>query len=216
MIFDALRQLHIASGFTAFFIAPIALVSAKGGRTHRRWGKIYFYAMSVVAASAIILALHRPNYFLAFTSVFSFYLAFSGYRALSRKRPLEGETAAPRDWFAAVLTLACSVALIAMGTLRPTPTWEQIGPVAIAFGSFGALLSSLNLWRFTHPAGDPHGWLFSHIGGMLGSYIGAVTAFSVNNLRFLPLLVRWLWPSAIGVPLIFMWIAYYSRNRRIA
>ena len=82
---NTLHWTHIASGFVASFVAPLALVSAKGGRTHRRWGRVYFWSMAVVAATALFLSVYRPNYFLAFVSVFSFYLAFRGYRALKRK-----------------------------------------------------------------------------------------------------------------------------------
>jgi hypothetical protein len=50
--------------------------------------------------------------------------------------------------------------------------------------------------------------------GMLGSYIATVSAFSVVNFAFLPPAVRWLWPTAIGTPLITVWITYYKRRRR--
>ncbi|GAA0287351.1 FtsH-binding integral membrane protein [Gracilibacillus halotolerans] len=52
-------------------------------------------------------------------------------------------------------------------------------------------------------------WFGSHIGGMLGSYIGIVTATIVVNvpkiplLNELPLLLFWLLPTIIGTPLIF-------------
>ncbi|OZM56831.1 DUF2306 domain-containing protein [Lottiidibacillus patelloidae] len=51
-------------------------------------------------------------------------------------------------------------------------------------------------------------WLGSHIGGMLGSYIGIVTATIVVNipriplLNQLPIIIFWLLPTIIGVPLI--------------
>ena len=50
------------------------------------------------------------------------------------------------------------------------------------------------------------------MGGMIGSYIAAVSAFSVVNFHFLPPAVRWLWPSAIGVPAILLWIRYYRQK----
>jgi hypothetical protein len=47
-------------------------------------------------------------------------------------------------------------------------------------------------------------WLLAHISGMLGSYIGAITAFTVNNSRNIPLpnIVLWLGPTVFLVPLI--------------
>ena len=43
-------DVHVAAGVLAFVMAPLALFTAKGGRAHRRWGKIYFWAMATVAA----------------------------------------------------------------------------------------------------------------------------------------------------------------------
>ena len=50
-----LLALHILNGIVALICAPIALATAKGGRAHRRWGKIYFWAMAVVAVTALAL-----------------------------------------------------------------------------------------------------------------------------------------------------------------
>ncbi len=47
---------------------------------------------------------------------------------------------------------------------------------------------------------------------MIGSYIAAVTAFSVVNFYFLPTTLRWLWPTMIGTPAIAIWISYYKRR----
>ncbi len=43
-------------------------------------------------------------------------------------------------------------------------------------------------------------------------HIAAVSAFAVVNLTFLPPLVRWLGPTAIGVPLLSLWIGYYKNK----
>jgi hypothetical protein len=51
---------------------------------------------------------------------------------------------------------------------------------------------------------------------MIASYIAVVTAFSVVNFSFLPLTAKWLWPTVIGTPAIFIWVTYYKIrfNRR--
>jgi uncharacterized membrane protein len=209
---QAIRWTHILAGFVAFFIAPIPLLTAKGGTTHRRWGKIYFWAMAVVAITAMVLALWLPILFLAFIAVFSFYFAFRGYRVLSRKRPLDGEGPKVIDWVAAVLALLGSVALIVLGVVRPSPVWMRLSTVAIVFGVIGVMFASSDIWQFLHPPADENFWWYAHLGGMIGSYIAAVSAFSVVNFHFLPIAVRWLWPSAIGVPGIFIWTGYYKRR----
>ena len=76
---------HIAAGASSFLLAPVALATAKGGKQHKRWGMVYLWSMGVVAATALPMALYRPVLFLALVAVFSFYLAFSGFRVLRLK-----------------------------------------------------------------------------------------------------------------------------------
>ena len=116
-LITTLRWIHISAGTLALFVAPAAMLTVKGGRAHRRWGKIYFWSMAVVAATALVLGLWRPQIFLALLAVFSFYMAFSGYRVLFRKRLVQGQRSGPMDWTAALLTLAASSALIVLGLL---------------------------------------------------------------------------------------------------
>ena len=210
-ILDGLRLLHVLAGFVALFVAPIAMITAKGGRTHRRWGKVYYRAMAVVGLTAAILGVARPNVFLALLAVFSFYTAFSGYRALSHKRP-ESTRRDRTAWAMAIVTLAVSASLIVLGLVRPSRTWQQLGFVPIVFGVVGTLLAGRDLATLLRPPTDPMAWWYTHMTRMLGSYIAAVTAFSVVNFTALPLTVRWLWPTLIGTPLIIVWTTYYKRR----
>src|SRR2546422_8985165 len=190
----AIRLVHVAAGTLALFVAPIPMLTAKGGRTHRRWGKVYFWAMAVVALTAIILAAWRPVVFLALLAVFSFYSAFCGYRALSRKRPLDGQGALPLDWTAAVVMLAASMGMAVFGIVRPSPAWERVGVVPVVFGAFGMVLAGLDFWLFGWPPADRYAFWFSHLRGMLFSYIATLMSYSVFYFTFLPTAYRWLVP----------------------
>jgi len=112
-----LLAVHIACGFTGFVCAPVALATAKGGKTHRRWGKIYFWAMAGVAATALTLSFALPIYFLAMVAVFSFYACFAAYRILYLKDLYKGAKPLLLDWLAALATAAASALLCAMGVL---------------------------------------------------------------------------------------------------
>ena len=202
------RMLHILCGMIALFVAPAAMLTVKGGRAHRRWGKIYFWGMAVVAATAMAMAVYRPIIFLALVAVFSFYFAFRGYRSVLRKR--EGPERI--DWLAALIALGGSVGLIVLGMHPPARQFLPTPIVAITFGVFGVGISAADVWSFLHPSEDRNAWWYSHMGGMLGSYIATVSAFSVVNFHFLPTVVRWLWPSAVGIPGIFIWIGYYKKR----
>jgi uncharacterized membrane protein len=204
-----IRLLHIAAGLVALVVAPVAMLTVKGGLAHRRWGKVYFWTMAGVAASALVLAAYRPVLFLALVAVFSFYAALSAYRVLFHKHPAAGERAGALDWTAALVTLGASGALFVLGIVRPGPTFERLGTVAIVFGVLGTALAVRDIVRFVRPPADPRAWWFTHMTGMLGSYIAVVSAFSVVNFTFLPILVRWLWPTVVGTPFIVAWVVYY-------
>jgi hypothetical protein len=217
-IYRILLDVHIAAGFTAFFLAPGALATVKGGKAHRLFGKIYFWAMAVVAFTAIVMGTSqfRPNPFLALTAVFSFYAAFAGYRVLYQKSPQKGQGPKPIDWIAALTTFAASLGLVAMGLLSPSNVFLRLGPVAAVFGVVGIFLSARSMQQFLSPSPDKNEWWYRHMGNMIASYIAAVTAFSAVNLpRLLPGMPRiaiWLWPTVIGAPAIALWTNYY-RNK---
>lgn len=202
------RVVHIAFGMIALFVAPAAMLTVKGGLAHRRWGKIYFWSMAVVALTALVMSLYRPIYFLALVAVFSFYFAFRGYRSVIRKR----EPARTADWIAALIMLIGSLGLVGVGIHPPAHQFLPAPAVPIAFGLIGAAVGAGDIWRFLHPPTDRNAWWYAHMGGMIGSYIATVGAFSAVNFYFLPILVRWLWSTAIGVPAISIWIAYYRRK----
>lgn len=209
-----LLALHVSAGTMSFLIAPIALVTAKGGKTHRRWGMVYFWSMTFVAASALVLACYRPVLFLALLAMFSFYNTFIGYRVLkmkqvaSRPQPL-----LPLDWAVGAATFAASLALGVFAVLRPA--WVQHLTIpGVIFGLLGMGVSGQTMWRFLHPPNDKMFWWYEHLQGMMGSYIGAWTAFAVVTLGrvFGGTWVLWVLPTAIGVPAITLTTWYYERK----
>ena len=208
-----LLGLHVAAGATAFVFAPLALATRKGGKAHRRWGKVYFWAMATVAASAIVLSAYRPILFLALVAVFSFYAAFYAYRVLGMKSLGRGGKAGLLDWAAASFTLASSLMLALLGLLKPALV-QGMGTVSIVFGCLGMTLGAGRILTFLRPPDDRMYWWYEHLSGMIGSYIAAWTAFSVVTVpRFFGSSVYlWLWPSAIGIPAIALTRIYYKRK----
>ena len=207
-IFRVVLVIHILFGGVALFVAPGAMLTRKGGPWHRRWGKIYFWSMAVVALSATILSLLRPGLFLLLVAVFSFYLAFTGYRVLYHKTPQQPATGL--DWGATVLMLLGGVGLAGYGVhlLRTS----SFGAVAIVFGGIGLLLAASDARAFLHPPDDKRAWWFTHMTRMLAAYIATVTAFSAVNFQFLPPLPRWLWPTAVGGAGIVAWTRHYRKK----
>jgi uncharacterized membrane protein len=210
----ALLVVHVAAGFTSFLLAPVALATAKGGKQHKRWGMVYLWAMGVVAATALPMALYRPVLFLALVAVFSFYAAFSGYRVLKLKELARGGPAKPIDWIAGVFTFGASACLAGFGVFRPA--WVQhFGLIAVVFGILGMRLAAAQMISFVRKPKDRMFWWYTHLGNFIGSYIAAWTAFSAVTLGpffHTANLFVWLWPTAIGVPAITLTTVYYKRK----
>lgn len=208
-LYPVLRAVHIFFGMTALLGAPGAMAAIKGSLWHRRFGKLYFWSMASVAATAIVMTQIKPNLFLLMVALFSFYLAFSGYRALYHKRPQD--RAAILDWTDLGLMAAGSIGLLIWGALK-----LRIGADLGGSPSYSGW--SAARWRLTIcgnswclPPIDAPG-CHRHMTGMLGAYIATVSAFSVVNFQFLPPLVRWLWPTALGLPAIVIWVTGYRRQ----
>lgn len=206
---------HVTAGVIGFFVAPAAMLTVKGGLWHRRWGKIYFCAMTAAAASAVLLSTFgvRQNLFLTFIGVFSFYLSYSGYRVLYQKRPAQGQGPKLIDWVVAVSTAAAGLGLIVAGVVKPTPMWAYISTVAIVLGAACLINATQDIRRFLRPPSDKNFWWYHHMTGMLASYIAAMTAFLVNNARHMgfggPVWIWWLLPTIVGIPAIATWTRYY-------
>ena len=207
-MFGIVLAIHVLFGGVALLVAPGAMLTRKGGLWHRRWGKAYFWSMTGVALTAVVLSLMRSGLFLLLVAVFSFYLASAGYRVLYRKTPQQ--RANIWDWSVTALMLSGGAALVSYGALLLRTS--SFGAVAVVFGMIGLLLAVLDARSFLRPPADKRAWWYAHMIRMLAAYIATMTAFSVVNFHFLPPLVRWLWPTAVGTVGIFMWVRYYRKK----
>ena len=200
------RYLHIAAGFTGFFVAPVALAVRKGGAAHRRWGRVFFWAMAVAGVTALVGAQHIRSLFLLLTAVFSLYMASFGYRSLFLKQLAWDARVEPFDWAVAGAGLAVFLGTAGYAVVA--------GNVAVGvFGVIGAATAVRQLRGYAK-AGHwaKNQWLLNHISGFVAAYIAAVSAFSVTSLHHflpghyqVPFPFNFLWPTLLGVPLIGWW-----------
>ncbi len=212
--------LHVAAALLALVIAPGAMIAAKGGRAHRNWGRIYFWAMVTTNLLALWLLFWRFNLFLFGVTLLSLYGVLIGYRTLRRKR---GQVRW-FDWALSWAVFTSGVGLVAWGLLISVGIAQQFVPangsgtwmaavLSIAFGSllFSDARKDLRLYRAPSP--DHRWWWYHHMDRMLGSYIALLTALMVQQVA--PRLpesmawVAWVVPAAVGTPLISLWIARY-------
>lgn len=199
---------HIATGTLALLAGTGALVTTKGGVRHRQAGKAFLAGMGGVVGTVVVLLALDPTPFrmiLTLVAVFSGYLAFSGYRALSRKQPTA--RAHPIDWTAAGVVIVACLGLGGWG-LAWVLDGASFGLVMVVFGAIGLVFGSIDLRQFW--GGTNGEWKVSHLQRMIGAFIATVSAVSAVNLTPMLGIVAWLWPTAIGVPLIYYWSSKFS------
>jgi uncharacterized membrane protein len=199
---------HIAGGTVALLAGVGALVTNKGGLRHRQAGTVFLVSMSIVVGTVFVLLPLDPTPFrgiLALVALFSAYLAFSGYRALSRKR--SAQTEHPVDWIAAGSVILACIGLSVWGL-----TWfldgRSFGIVMLVFGGIGVAFGTIDIRLFQ--TSDVEEWMVNHLQRMIGAFIATVSAVSAVNLTPVMGIAAWLWPTAVGVPLIYYWSKKYS------
>jgi hypothetical protein len=229
LIDQAARWSHVLAGVVALVVAPAAMLVRKGGAAHRRWGRVYFWGMAWIFVTTVALVVLRPNIFLLAVGALSFYSAFTATRVLRMKLP-ERDRPQLADWAGAAAALAVAAAVVlwgaalALGLLADRVPGGQRLPFAALGVFFGVALARAaldDLRRFRRPPADRHFWWYHHMGHILGSYIGAVTAFMVQTVSRWMYGVEtlapfawlvWVLPVAAGVPLVQRWIGSYRRR----
>lgn len=211
---------HIAAGFLALVTGLVPMFSKKGGKAHVLWGKVYFWAMFVVALTALMRFQMKLNLiFLTGIAVFSFYNTFTGVRLVHRKE--HGKTIFI-DWFASILGVICSFSMMYFSYLAYKIDHVFYIVLFLVFGIFMFVLAFEDLRIFADKKSIKSAedtpvpvryWFQNHISRMGGSYIATVTAFLVvNNPPYIPGLVVWLTPGVIGGVIIGRTRTYYQKK----
>ncbi len=209
-----LPLLHATAGFLALVVAPLAMLSRKGGDWHRRWGKVYFWSMAVVVVTAVVLGVTRSNWVMAMVAIFSMHMAASGYRALYLKKLHEGQRPRLMDRVLVITAGFINGGLFLWGAVNMALGVKGGGPIVFTvFGLIDLLFVWRDIQRFYSTSHDKREWLYAHMSGFLGGYIATVSAFSAVNLEMIePRWLQWLWPTIMGVPLIVLWSRHYRRR----
>lgn len=204
-MFSTLLTLHIICGSIAILCAAIAIGSAKGQKTHRKAGRIFFYAMTGVFLTALCLALLKGLYFLLAIALFSYYFALQGWRHATNHTG----RAQPVDWAIIVAMLLIGAAMIASGAFQ-TPYHDFRATLLIIFGALG-ISSALKNWKaFKQGDLSSKKRIRLHLSAMLGATIAILTAVAVVNIHWRYDIVIWLLPTIVITPLIIWWNRRYQ------
>ena len=200
-----LLYLHIFSGFISLGIAYLLLFIKKGNKRHKKLGMIYVYGMTTIFLTAIPLSLLGEfNSFLFVIAIFSFYLAFSGYRQ-GRDRNGAREQI---DKVLGVFITATGILFYGLAVsayLAEDSMWITsviFGTIALVFGINDFLRMKIverpNFYDRTN----------LHLNLMLAGTIATTTAFIVTIDPFSILWLNWVAPTIVGTPIII----YFSKR----
>lgn len=216
---SAMLIFHVISGFLALACGAVAIATKKGKGTHVTNGRIYFWSMILVAVTAFYLSIVNVIPFLFLIAVFSFYLTWTGYKAIHWKNK---NLPSAIYWFDVILShlvLLFGIVMMVLSIL----TWfnvhlnsviTSLRSVLLVFGIGTIIFAGEDLILFYRKSSSSKFlWMYTHIGRMLGAYIATFTAFLVVNGEFFPSpLIPWLGPTVIGTPFIFYWIGKYRKK----
>lgn len=210
--------LHIFAGFTALTTGLVPMFSKKGSKVHVTWGKVYYWAMFVVAVTALIRFQMKMNLiFLSGIAVFSFYNTFTGVRLIRRKTNPTPEFI---DWFGAILMVIGAFGMLYFGYVAFGLENVFYTVLFTIFGIFMLVLAFEDIRIFmgrklinNNVPLQTRYWFQNHISRMGGSYIATVTAFLVvNNPPYIPGLVVWIAPGVIGGVIIARTRRFYMNK----
>lgn len=206
MLFQTLLIIHIAAGTIATTSGFASFIVPKFGPWHPRLGKVFFYAMLVVAFTAFGMCILHFNVFLFLVGLLSFYTDFTGYRYL-RFYKRQAKAGMP-DYVAAAFVALLLLAGWGLVSFHPA---VRLGDYGIVLGVFSVFLGwdlwlDFNMWRKDKVVAKEY--LKRHIERMGATFIASVTAPLVVNVHTDPVFIAWLAPTVLITPII----TYYVRQ----
>jgi hypothetical protein len=178
------------------------------GPKHRKFGRIFFYGMTGIFITAIPLSLIKNNLFLFLIALFSYYLAFSGWRYAKNTNGTPGKL----DLIISGVMLTASIIMIGLGIYRfNIDNFRMV--ILLVFGFIGCVFSYSDLKTYRNHDATGKQRIANHLSAMLGATIATLTAFSVTNLHVQPQIILWLGPTILLTPVIIWWKQKVIKNR---
>lgn len=198
------ESVHQAVGYpVAFLLVPVLLATFAGKPGHRGAGWTYLVLMTFLYLSGTFLTLTRHDWWTweFFRNVtfnfFGYSLLIYGCRAAYLLHRREAPAPTRFDYGLAVLLTVSVAALASVAIWKNTPMR--------VFSLIGVVLVVLE-WRDLGAGFTPRSVLFNrHVRFVLGSFFFVLTVVSLVHLNEeLPRNIKWLWPSVIGLVVIYL------------
>lgn len=231
---DAVLVGHVAAGFVGLAAFWVPVFARKGGRAHKRAGRVYAYCAYVVTVSAVTVAVGRVlEYQLEGIGVaeqpelygFACLLGYLGVATFANVRQAMRVVATRRapemlrsPFHAALAWTAIGSSGVAVATALAA--WSSVSPILLGMSPIGVVAGWPMLRMMRRPGAERMGWFYSHLAAMLGGGIAFHTAFLVfgaqrfwdYSLDGPAAVVPWILPTVVGVPAIVVWTRRYRRK----
>ena len=186
--------IHVITGNLALLVGVWIILSKKGNARHKNLGLYYFICLILLSLSALFISIAKGNAFLLHIGIFVLYQGLAGYRSLR----WQGK-ANLWEWVPALIAAINGLFML-----------KSMQVVLMVFGGISLLLSIQDfrlIYQSYQIKNLPYASLLKrHIGMMMGSFIGTITAFIVVNIHIQNWgIALWLGPTVILVPLMVYW-----------
>jgi hypothetical protein len=160
--------------------------------------------MLIMGITALVMSIMRPNPFLFAVAIFSAAMVLSGWLPARGDNPHPSKIIGTASFVAAALLCGVELWWIVTG--------DFLGIVALVFGVISARFGWQDVRRTRERSRQQR--IIAHVSAIGGAFIATVSTVSAVNLDMLPSLVRWLWPTIIGTPLIVWGIGSYLNQKK--
>lgn len=202
---------HAISGAIALITGIIAVITKIADVKHQ-WhvwsGRVFFWAMVSITATAIGLVIVRPNLFMFFIALFSFYHTWSGWRYAKNRKGIPSQLDTAVVW----LALLTFIGMVGWSVYTMFVLEESAAIVATIFGIIGIVNANGARKILGNQEAKGKKRIAEHLGMMMGGFIATITAFGVINAPRMGIgydtpayNAVWLLPTATFVPIIFIW-----------
>lgn len=197
---------HVSTGLIALMLGLTALSTLKGGKAHRKSGRLFLFFLTLVVTTGLFgVLIFKVNQFLLVLTVLSGYNAYSGMRVLKNK----ANNINREDILVALLTASTGIYFLYY--------FKNIGMIwspVIIYATLGALflITLYDLLRYFIPSKkNKNIWLYEHIYKMVSAFTALLAAATGTIYDEYHPYSQFL-PSLFGTLLAIGFIAYFYRR----
>ena len=199
-----LIYIHAFLGGLGLITGIGSVIAKKGGKPHKKMGKIFSYAMITSSLISLIIARmpNHENLFLFLIGIFTIYMVLAGNRALTFKNKAKNKANILDQGISGIMLIA-SMGMLVIGMIGLFQK-NDASILNLFFGGFGTLLTIKDYQMFISFTKNKNMWLKNHLGRMIGALIASFTAFMVAGLHIGTIFI-WLAPTILGTFYIVYW-----------